>query len=282
VIGKVCQRGQRVSGLLHYLYATGPAQQEGRNRRNPHVDPRLVGGFDDPAELEPTVGESGRRDFRGLVALLDQPLAAAGVGRDKRPVYHLVISARKDPETGALVDRYLSDNDWRDIAETYLDKIGLAPRGDEMGCRWVAVRHAEDHVHVVATLARQDGRRVFPHNDYYRAGEASRIVEARYGLSTTAASDRTAAKRPTYAETQRTARAGRAEPVRDTLRRQVRTAAAGATTLTEFLERLRRDGVLVHERHSTRNPGEITGYAVASADSLDAQGKPVYYGEPEC
>jgi hypothetical protein len=55
VIGKVCQRGQRVSGLLHYLYATGPAQQEGRNRRNPHVDPRLVGGFDDPVELEPTV-----------------------------------------------------------------------------------------------------------------------------------------------------------------------------------------------------------------------------------
>jgi hypothetical protein len=36
--------------------------------------------------------------------------------------------------------------------------------------------------------------------------------------------------------------------------------------------------VLVHERHSTRNPGEITGYAVASADSLDAQGKPIYYG----
>ena len=86
MIGKVCQRGQRVSGLLHYLYATGPAQQEGRNRRNPHVDPRLVGGFDDPVELEPTVGTSGRRDFRRLVSLLDQPLAAAGVGRDKRPV----------------------------------------------------------------------------------------------------------------------------------------------------------------------------------------------------
>jgi hypothetical protein len=58
----------------------------------------------------------------------------------------------------------------------------------------------------------------------------------------------------------------------------VRTAAAGATTIPEFLERLRRDGVLVHERHSERNPGEITGYAVASADSVDAAGKPVYYG----
>jgi hypothetical protein len=140
------------------------------------------------------------------------------------------------------------------------------------------VRHADDHVHVVATLARQDGRRVFPHNDYYRAGEASRAVEAKYGMSPTAASDRTAAKRPTYAETQKTARAGRTEPVRDTLRRQVRTAAAGATTIPEFLDRLRRDGVLVHERHSQRNPGEITGYAVASSDSLDAAGKPVYYG----
>ena len=64
-----------------------------------------------------------------------------------------------------------------------------------------------------------------PHNDYYRAGEASREVEAKYGLTTTAASDRTAAKRPTYAETQKTARRGRAEPVRDVLRRQVRTAA---------------------------------------------------------
>src|SRR5664280_2021304 len=108
-----------------------------------------------------------------------------------------------------------------------------APARELRDGRQVSVRHADDHVHVVATLARQDGRRVFPHNDYYRAGEASREVEAKYGLSPTAASDRTAAKRPTYAETQKTARRGRAEPVRDTLRRQVRTAAAGATTIPE-------------------------------------------------
>jgi hypothetical protein len=43
-----------------------------------------------------------------------------------------------------------------------------------------------------------------------------------------------------------------------------------------FWTRLRRDGVLVHERYSERNPGEITGYAVASPDSVDAVGKPVY------
>ncbi len=278
MIAKVCPRGKRVAGLIRYLYATGPAQQEGRGRRNPHVDPRVVGGFDDPDVLEPGVGEDGRRDFRRLVSLLEQPLAAAGVGPEKRPVYHLVIAARKDPVTGELVDRLLSDGEWADIAETYLDRMGLAPRGDDLGVRWVAVRHADDHVHVVATLARQDGRRVFPRNDFWRAGEASREVEAKYGLTVTAASDRTAAKRPTYAEAQKVARRGQAEPVRDTLRRSVRTAAAGAASLAEFLERLRDDGLLVRERMSERNPGQITGYAVALPEAVDPGGQPIFYG----
>jgi hypothetical protein len=124
--------------------------------------------------------------------------------------------------------------------------------------RWVAVRHADDHVHVVATLARQDGRRVFPRNDFCRAGEASRAVEATYGLTVTAASDRTAAKRATYAETARAQRRGQAEPVRDTLRRSVRTAAASATTMTEFLElRVRRRTQLPYPPSGTaaRRPG---------------------------
>src|SRR5450756_1371564 len=63
------------------------------------------------------------------------------------------------------------------------DRAGT--RSDDLGVRWVAVRRADDHVHVVATLARQDGRRVFPRNDCYRAGEASRAVEATYGLTVT-------------------------------------------------------------------------------------------------
>ncbi len=94
--------------------------------------------------------------------------------------------------------------------------------------RWVAVRHADDHVHVVATLARQDGRRVFPRNDFWRAGDGSRAMEAKYGLTVTAASDRTAAKRTSYAETAKASRCGQGEPVRDTLRRSVPALAAGA------------------------------------------------------
>jgi len=212
VIAKIAARGARVGGLIRYLYATGPAQQEGRAARNPHVDPRVIAGFDEPGELEPGMSAAGLRDFRRLVAMLEQPLVAGGVGADKKPVYHLIIAARKDPETGQLVDAYLSDAQWRDIAEEYMDRIGLAQRGDDLGVRWVAVRHADDHVHVFATLARQDGRRVFPCNDFWRAGEASRAVEAKYGLTVTAASDRTAAKRASYAETAKARRRGQGEP----------------------------------------------------------------------
>ena len=68
MIGKVL-RGERVAGLLRYLYSESPAQQEGRNRRNPHTDPRVVGGFDEPSVLEPGVGERGRRDLRRLMSV---------------------------------------------------------------------------------------------------------------------------------------------------------------------------------------------------------------------
>jgi hypothetical protein len=70
-----------------------------------------------------------------------------------KPVYHLALSAAKDPQTGQLVDRYLDDEQWADIAREFMDRMGLARRGDDSGVRWVAVRHADDHVHVVATLA---------------------------------------------------------------------------------------------------------------------------------
>lgn len=67
-------------------------------------------------------------------------------------------------------------------------------------------------------------------------------------------------------------------PDRQVLRRQVRVAAAGASNLPQFLARLREDGLLVRERFSTINPGEITGYAVALPDKYDTAGKPIFFG----
>jgi len=218
------------------------------------------------------------RSRAGLVGGIDELHLFRAFLPPKRPVYHLVVAARKDPDTGQLVDPYLSDEAWGDIAGEYVHRIGLSPRGDDLGARWVAVRRADDHIHIVATLVRQDGRRVFPRNDFWRAGEASRAVEEKYGLSVTAASDRTAVKRPSYAETAKAERQGDREPVRDTLRRSVRTAAAGSSRLGEFLDRLRVDGVMVRERFSERTPGQITGYSVALPGQSDPAGKPIYFG----
>ncbi len=159
----------------------------------------MIAGFDDPSLLQPGVRADGRRDFRRLAGLLTQPLKLAGVGPDDRPVYHLVASAAKDPHSGQLRDRLLSDAEWADIAQEYLHQLGFARRDDDTGVRWVAVRHADDHIHIVATLARQTGKRVHPHNDYYTVRRASHTVERRYGLVSTAPADRTATPRPTRA-----------------------------------------------------------------------------------
>ena len=51
------------------------------------------------------------------------------------------------------------------------------------------------------------------------------------------------------------------------LRRRVRTAAAGAQNLDDFLARLRADRVLVRPRLSDRNPGQVTDVPVALTET---------------
>jgi len=169
MIGKVI-RGTNVRGLLHYLYGPG--------RVNEHIDPHLVAGFGDPAELEPERRADGSPDIRRLVMSLTQPQAAlAGPGYDK-PVWHCAVRA-------APGDRALSDAEWAQVAALIMDRTGLAAE-DEGAVRWVAVRHAADHVHLVATLARQDGVRPRIWNDFYRVREACQAAEQQLGLARTA------------------------------------------------------------------------------------------------
>ena len=262
MIGKVL-RGTDARRLLYYLYGPGKA--------NEHTDPHLVAGFADPAELEPERRPSGAPDLRRLAGLLAQPLAAlAGPGYGK-PVWH--CSVRAAPE-----DRVLSDAEWAQVAAEIMHRTGLAPEGDDLGVRWVAVRHAADHIHIVATLARQDGTRPKVWNDFYRVREACQEAERRFGLRRTAPGDRTAARRATRAESEQAARRGWGEPPRATLRREVCTAAAGAATEQEFFARLRQAGVLVRLRHSVTNPGEVTGYAVGLPQHTARDGGVIWYG----
>ena len=265
VIGKIsAPRGERVEPLIYYLYGPG--------RREEHTDPHIVAGWRHPAELEPPLREDGRRDFRRLFGLLNQPHAAMGTWGFARPVWH--CSMRAAPE-----DKTLSDDEWAQIACDVMHRTGLAPFGEEDDAvRWVAIRHGDDHIHLVAMLARQDGRRPRLSNERYRVRDACLAAEQRYGLRSTAPGDRTAARCPSRAESEKAARRGLEEAPRVALRRQVSTAAAAAGSEQDFFARLRQSGVLVRTRHSTRDPAQLTGYAVALPGDTTKAGDPVWYG----
>ncbi|MDL4813196.1 relaxase/mobilization nuclease domain-containing protein [Actinomadura opuntiae] len=261
MIGKVL-RGVRVQGLLRYLYGPGANGE--------HRDPHIVAGFDDPIDLEPPVGPGGR-DFRRLDGLLTQPLALLGERNYRKPVWHCAVRAA--PE-----DPILTDAQWAQVAREIMHRTGLASDEDVEAVRWIAVRHADDHVHIVATLARSDGVRPEVWNDGYRVRDACRAMEDRFGLRSTAPADRTAARRPKRGETEKAVRRGRAVPSRTLLHRTVQTAAAGARTEEEFFDRLQAEDVLVRRRFSQRTAGQVTGYAVALPGDVNAEGRPIWYG----
>src|SRR6185312_2120129 len=217
VIGKIsAPRGRRVEPLIRYLFGPG--------RREEHTDPHIVAGWRHPAELEPPLRANGSRDFQKLNGLLNQPNDAMGSFAFERPVWHCALRAA--PE-----DKTLSDDEWAQIAHDVMDRTGLAPYGQEDDAvRWIAVRHAGDHVHLVVMLARQDGRRPGTRNDRYRVRDACRAAERKYGLRSTSPADRTAPRYPTRAETEKAARQGLEEAPRDTLRRAVTAAAAASAS----------------------------------------------------
>jgi hypothetical protein len=265
VIGKISTpRGEHVQPLLYYLF--GPGRQE------EHTDPHIIAGWRHPADLEPPLRADGKRDFTKLAGLLLQPQAALGKRAYARPVWH--CSMRAAPE-----DRMLSDDEWAAIAHDVMHHTGLSPYGQEdEAVRWVAVRHGEDHIHIVAMLARQDGGKPSLSWERYKVRAACLAAEQRYGLRSTAPADRTAARRPTRAENEKAARRGLDEAPRVTLRRQVANAAAAANSEEEFFARLDQAGVLVRKRFSIKNPGQVTGYSIALPGDTAKDGGPVWYG----
>ena len=147
-------------------------------------------GWRHPASLEPPLRPDGKRDFATLTGLLKQPQAALGERGYPRPVWHCAMRA-------APGDRMLSDDEWAAIAHEVMHRTGLSPYGQEdEAVRWIAVRHGDDHIHLVAMLARQDGGKPSLSWERYKVRAACLAAEQRYGLRSTAPADCTAARRP--------------------------------------------------------------------------------------
>ncbi|MEV0188413.1 mobilization protein [Kitasatospora purpeofusca] len=252
-------KGSRTYGLLAYLYGPG--------KREEHVDPHLVASWDGYA---PDPGRDPAANLKQLQTTLDMRVDQRGKRRAlKQHVWH--CSLRIAPE-----DRALSPEEWAEAARRVVAAVGIAPDGDPDGCRWVAVRHAEDHIHIAATLVRGDLLKADIEDDYGRAQAECRRIEKEWGLRRLNPGDGTAAKEPTNAEKHKAARLGHPDTSRRLLRDAVRQALAGATDEEEFFARLETAGVLVQRKVGPS--GDVLGYSVAALGELDADGKPVFFG----
>ncbi|WP_328664664.1 relaxase/mobilization nuclease domain-containing protein [Nocardia salmonicida] len=294
-------RGQKIGGLMVYLLGEGDHNEhkdrhifagsptvmrevwldhfEGEAAKRPARDTALAVAheIDIPRRLYGTQAKMKAKAStaaRGKgVDVIERPgKGEAGVMRDA-PVWHCVLSL----EPGES----LSDEQWSTVVNDFMTEMGFAasPDAKRAQARWAAVRHGlsgehgdgQDHIHVAATLIRDDGSRVSTYDygpgkakgDWARSQEVCNLLEHRYGLKVLASREQGGVlSGDSRAEVERTKSGRTPESERDRLRRLVRTAAVGAESETEFVTSLRESGVSVVPRWAAGGQSEVTGYKV--------------------
>ncbi|MEW2265958.1 relaxase/mobilization nuclease domain-containing protein [Streptomyces sp. NPDC047853] len=257
MIPKEAAPGDDTAGLLYYLYGPG--------KRDEHVDPHMVAAWD-PFVPDPV--KSDEFSISDLAMLLDAPVRALTGKKPPLHVFHVAV--RNPPE-----DRTLTDEEWARVAREMMHASGIAPHTDDQGCRWVAVRHADDHIHIVATRAREDDRQPDTSWSKLRMQEAARGFEVEFGLRRLTHADGTARRWSKTGEAEKATRRGLSEPARETLQRAVREAAAAAVSDADFFARLAVAGLRVKRRIAP--DGNVTGYSVALPGDRDGGQKPVWF-----
>ena len=278
-------RGGRTAGLMVYLF--------GKGRSNEHTEQHIVAG--DAGIERDFMGQEVTSDLVLDVAnYLDAPMRLHGVvvetplkrydpelnedvslaTRKAAHVWHCSLSLSAD-EGGVDSEK------WGKIARDFVREMGFEEDDEHgtAGCRWVAVHHGvstagNDHIHIAVNLVREDGTRASVHQDFRRAQSAANVLERRYGLRVLASREEglqvPAGTKP--AELDRAAR-NQEVPERDELRRRLRSAAAGSSSESEFIDRARAAQVLVRPRLAKGDAMRVVGYSVALPPSIGANGK---------
>ncbi|MFJ6376317.1 relaxase/mobilization nuclease domain-containing protein [Pseudarthrobacter oxydans] len=277
-------RGSRMSGLMLYLASTDTDKT-----KNAHTDPHLVAGdaaimawYDD--------GVLDKDDAVAIAKHLDQPRKAFGVevlqkdfrwdpvkkervpnGHKHADVWHCSLSLRA--EEGALTDQQ-----WGDIANDFVDAMGFTEASGKAQCRWVAINHGTSengnhHIHIAVSLVREDGTKASTHGDYKRAQQTCRELETKYGLE----------ELSSVHATRGYDRAEKATAIRDeremhraSLARKVRASASASATEAEFVRRARDTGLLVRPRYAKNTTDVIVGYSVAERPKPGE--RPIWFG----
>ncbi|MGW6172176.1 relaxase/mobilization nuclease domain-containing protein [Arthrobacter sp. NPDC055138] len=277
-------RGSRMAGLLVYLAST-----DADKTKNAHTDPHLVAGdaaimawYDD--------GVLDHADVLAIAKHLDQPRRVYGVevrqkdfrwdqaakrrvenGYKQADVWHCSLSLRA--EEGALTDQQ-----WGDIANDFVDAMGFTETSGKAQCRWAAINHGTSengnhHIHIAVSLVREDGTKASTHGDYKRAQNTCRELEAKYGLeqlsTVHAARGYDRAEKATAVRDER-------EMHRSSLARKVRASAGASVSEAEFVRRARDTGLLVRPRYAKNTTDVIVGYSVAERPRPGE--RPIWFG----
>ncbi|MFG3405866.1 relaxase/mobilization nuclease domain-containing protein [Streptomyces sp. NPDC048142] len=256
--------GSDSRGLIAYLFGPG--------RRDEHTNPHIVAAWDMTGAPDP--GRDPAVTYSQLARRLDHhvDLRTRELGGKKPPqhVWHC-------PVRTAPGDRYLTDTEWAEVARRVVHATGIAPDGDEKACRWIAVRHADDHIHIMATTVRADGRRPRTHQDGRRAQAECRRIEAEFGLRRLKSGDLTAPRTPTGAERAKAERQGQTITARQWLRERAYAVAAAVHTEADYFTVLQSLGIKVKTRLGPES-GDVIGYSLAAPGDTNSAGEPVWYG----
>ena len=271
-------KGGDMRGLVGYLCATDSPKDE---RANQHEHPRVVGG--EPFAVTVYGGaELTGQDVTGLADYLDAP----------RRAFQVEVRARaheQNAETGArqvavldgggerwrdehvwhcslsLADgESLTGEQWGQVSQEFADGMGLTEAGGHAPARWVAIHHGagrggHDHLHIAASMVREDGTKWSPYRDFVRAQQVCRELEQRHGLVQVQGREHgTATRGRTPAEVAQ----GRTGD-REQLALRVRAAAVASTTEAEWVRRVAADGLVIKPRFAKGTTDVAVGYRVA-------------------
>ncbi|MBA2948509.1 relaxase/mobilization nuclease domain-containing protein [Streptomyces himalayensis] len=249
--------GSDTLGLINYLFGPG--------RRDEHTDAHIVAAWDMAGAPDP--GRDPAATYTQLARRLDHHVDLRTRELGTKPPKHVWHC----PVRTAPGDRYLTDAEWAEVARRVVAATGIAPEGDERACRWIAVRHADDHIHILATTVRADGRRPRTNRDGWRAQKECRKIEAEFGLRHLKSGDLTAPKTPTGAERAKAERLGQKQAAREWLREQAYAVAAAVRGIDDYFTVLTSLGIQAKPRISAKT-GEVDGY------SLAAPGDTIFFG----
>ena len=199
--------------------------------------------------------------------VLDRETGQEKQKRVEQNAWHCSLSLHPD-------EAPLSEEQWQQIADEFMERMGFNEAGDRAGARWVAVHHGasamgNDHIHIAASMVREDGDRWvaparFRGRDFPAAQAVCRELEVAHGLRLNDGSARGVAERGVKPQEQATAaKLGMDQSVRREIAERVRAAAVASVNEAEWVRRIRGDGMVIKPRFAQGTTDVVLGYRVA-------------------